>query len=89
MSDKGLRIVDTNVVIGRGEIDLIALDDDELVAVEVRTITGEGDPIEAIDDRKRDHVAQLGRVFGADRVDLVGLRLDPLGMSVHWVTRSG
>lgn len=33
----GWRIVDRNVRIGRGELDIIAVDGDELVVVEVRT----------------------------------------------------
>ena len=37
LAKKGWRLLDRNVVIGRGELDIVAMDGDELVVVEVRT----------------------------------------------------
>lgn len=55
------------------------------VAIEVRTTTGTSDPIDAIDHRKRDRVGRLASTAEADRVDLIGIRVDGRGMDVHWL----
>jgi Holliday junction resolvase-like predicted endonuclease len=73
------------VTIDAGEIDLLARDGRTRVAVEVRTITGPGDPIDAVDFSKRRHVAALARRVGAARVDLVGVGLRRWGVEIHWV----
>jgi putative endonuclease len=85
LDDHGLRIVATNVRVERGEIDILALDREERVAVEVRTITGEGEPIDAADPAKRHRVRRLARLAGANRVDFVGVRIGPDAVSFHWV----
>ena len=46
-------MVDANVRARSGEIDLLALDRRERVAVEVRTISGTADPIDAVDEANR------------------------------------
>lgn len=74
-----------NVVVPSGEVDLLALDSGERVAVEVRTVTGGVDPIDAVDEQKRRHVSRIARSAGAGRIDFVGIRLDRSGVEVHWV----
>lgn len=71
--------------VGDGEVDLLARDGELLVAAEVRTSSGGGDPIDAIDGEKRRRVARLAGLLGADRVDFVGVRVDGDGFDVHWV----
>jgi Holliday junction resolvase-like predicted endonuclease len=71
--------------VGRGEIDLVARDHGQWVVVEVRTITGSGDPIDAIDETKRNRVRRLAGQAGASRVDLVGIGLEADALTVHWV----
>lgn len=78
-------MVAANVPVDRGEIDILALDRGEKVAIEVRTITGEGEPIDAADPAKRRTVHRLARHAGATRVDFVGVRLGPDAVVFHWV----
>jgi len=73
------------VVLEDGEIDLLALDHGVKVAVEVRTVTGGDDPIDAIGPDKRQRVQRLARQVRAQRVDFVGVRLDQDGVVFHWV----
>ena len=81
----GLEVVARNVEAGGGEIDLLAVDHGRRVVVEVRTITGEGDPIDAVGPSKRRRVAQLAGAIGGARVDFVGVRLGADEVLVHWV----
>ena len=85
LDDHGLQVVGANVRIARGEIDILAIDQGERVAVEVRTITGEGEPIDAADHSKRNQVHRLARLAGANRVDFVGVRISPEAVTFHWV----
>lgn len=63
----------------------MATDGPVSVVVEVRTITGTLDPIDAIGERKRRQVRRLAHQLKADRVDFLGIRLDEFGMDFHWV----
>lgn len=74
-----------NVEVDGGEIDLLMSDHARKVAVEVRTVTGEGDPIDAIDPGKRRHVARLAGKVGAGRVDFLGIGFRRWGVELHWV----
>jgi len=85
LEDHGLKVVARNLVVNNGEIDLLALDGDVIVAVEVRTVTAGDDPIDAIGDAKRSRVQRLAPQLGAQRVDFVGIRLDPDSVVFHWV----
>ncbi len=89
LTDHGLTVVAHNVVVGRGEIDLLAFDGDARVAVEVRAISGDGDPIEAIHPGKRRQVTRLAGAVGATRVDFVGVRIGMEDVVVHWVPGCG
>jgi Holliday junction resolvase-like predicted endonuclease len=73
------------VAVGGGEIDLLAIDGRDRVAVEVRARTGGDDPVDAVDSTKRARVAVLGRQIGATRIDVVGIRVGPAGFDLHWV----
>lgn len=81
----GLEVVARNVVVGSGELDLLALHGDRRVAIEVRTITGAGEPLDAFDDSKARQVEDLARRIGADRTDLVSIRLTAAAAEVRWV----
>jgi putative endonuclease len=89
LADHGLRIVASNVELGRGELDLLAIDGEERVVVEVRTITGAGDPIEAVGHAKRRRVRSLAGQVGATRVDFLGVGMGPEGVVIHWVPACG
>jgi len=55
------------------------------VAVEVRTTTRDGDPIDAVNSAKRVRVRRLGSMIGANRVDFLGVCLRPNRVEIHWV----
>lgn len=67
----------------------MALDQGERVVVEVRTITGDSDPIDAVGPSKRRRVRQLSAALGGSRVDFVGVRVGVDDVVVHWVPGCG
>jgi putative endonuclease len=89
LTDHGLDVLAHNVEVRRGELDLLAVDGDVRVVVEVRTITGRGDPIDAVGPAKRRRVTALASRIGATRVDFLGVRIGPQEVLVHWVPGCG
>ena len=75
----------TNLEVTGGEIDILARDGSDLVAVEVRTRHGAEDPIDAVDTPKRHRVAALASAVGEVRADFVGVGLDDDAFVIHWV----
>lgn len=82
-------VVARNVGVGRGEVDILALDGREKVVVEVRAITGDTDPIDAVGATKRRRVQRLAGRMGADRADFLGIRFAERDVVVHWVPGCG
>ena len=79
LKQKGYRILERNVRIGRGEIDLIALDGKTLVFVEVKTRKGLGFgyPSESITYRKRRQLSKLALLYlQRRRISDVSCRFD-------------
>ncbi|MGH8949048.1 MAG: YraN family protein [Acidimicrobiia bacterium] len=89
LSSHGLDLVGRNIEVGRGELDLLALDRGQRVVVEVRAITSVRDPIDAIGPGKRRRVTRLAGAVGASRVDFLGVRIGPDDVVVHWVPGCG
>lgn len=85
LTGRGLEVLARNVEVDGGEIDLLMSDRSTRVAVEVRSVSGVGDPIDAIDSRKRSHVRRLAGKAGASRVDFIGIAFRPWGVEVHWL----
>ena len=85
----GLEIIGRNVEVGRGEIDLLAMDRGRRVVVEVRATTADRDPIDAIGPQKRHRVTRLAGAVGAHRVDFLGVRIGSDDVVVHWVPGCG
>jgi putative endonuclease len=85
----GWRIVDRNVRVGGGEIDIIAVDGDELVIVEVRTrrIGRLAPPVTTVGPRKMKHMLKSARHYvervlsydGNWRIDIVAVTVDSDG----------
>lgn len=86
---QGLRIIARNWRCARGEIDLVAQEEDVLVFVEVKTRRGRalGLPEEALTPAKARRLVSLGEMYLVDhdltdlawRVDLVAVELDERG----------
>ncbi|MCP4309469.1 MAG: hypothetical protein GY926_06700 [bacterium] len=89
LADRGATIVDRNLRIGRGELDLVVSLDGELVAVEVKTgSVGPGnDPIHHFDDAKQYQVRALATQRGVYRVDYLGVAVSAAGVTIRWLPR--
>lgn len=85
LARRGLKVVARNVEVDGGEIDILALDHGWKVAVEVRAITGPEEPLHAFGADKAGQVGRLARLVGADRVDLVAIRLTEKAAEIRWV----
>ena len=90
LRERGVRILDRNVRLGRGEIDLHVDVEGTSVAVEVKTILARGSDDDAVyqfspkkADTVRRHAARL--VPPARRVDLVTVTFRTAGADIRWV----
>ncbi len=65
----GYRIIETNYRTRYGEIDIIAVDGDDLVFVEVKTKKSAeyGPPEEAVDEKKRRKLTQMALIYLTQR----------------------
>jgi len=82
----GYRILTRNATFRRGELDIVAMDDDELVIVEVR-VRSRSDiqsPVESVGPRKIKSLVRAGRALveqleweGPWRIDILGITLKP------------
>jgi len=80
LTGHGLNIIERNVRTPYGELDLIALDVDELVFIEVKTRTSLtfGMPEDAVNHAKRLHLMQAAEAYLQDHPDKLsgGWRID-------------
>lgn len=90
LARRGARILERNLLVGGGEIDILARHGDATLAVEVKTVgfgADAADPVVRLTPQKalqvRSLAAQL-RGHGPLRVDFVGVRLGPEGVTVNW-----
>lgn len=83
--DRGLEVIDRNVSVGRGEIDLICRSGRDRVVVEVRSVRGELRLDERFPPAKRRQVRTLAGAVGVYRVDLVGVAFSNKGVEIHWL----
>ena len=63
--DKGYRLLETNWRFGKDEIDIIAVDKDQLVIVEVKTRSNRdlGEPEEAVNRKKQKFLVRAADVY--------------------------
>ena len=85
LSDSGYAIVDRNWRHAQGEIDIVAVREDALVIVEVKTRRTErfGHPFEAIDERKRRRLWRLAYAWAEAHPETSRgrrLRIDAIGI---------
>ncbi len=88
LEDKGYQILDRNWRCAQGEIDLVALDGEEVVFVEVKTRRGRqmGSPEEGLTQQKGQRLIELAQLYLVERdiepdwrIDLVAVELDSSG----------
>ena len=89
LESRGYRILDTNYRCPRGEVDIVARQDDFLVFVEVRTRTSlnYGSPEESVTPAKKGRLIATAQHYrqghynmpASWRIDFVGVMLDPKG----------
>ena len=77
--------MERNRRVGRGEIDLIAADGRERVAVEVKARTGDADPTDGFTVVKERQVRMLAAQLGISRVDLIAISIGDDLVEVRWV----
>lgn len=83
LEDQGIRVIDSNWRCSHGEIDLVALDGEELVIVEVKTRRSRryGDPLEALTRAKLMRLRTLAVLWAREHQHVVGeLRIDAVGI---------
>lgn len=92
--ETGMELIDKQVKVGRGEIDLIAKDGDELVIVEVKTRNSDryGNPEDSITSLKLRQLQTLGELYqrkvqwkGAWRIDIIAINLSDSQNPIHHI----
>lgn len=81
----GMQVVDRNWRSGRGELDIVALDGQELVLCEVKTRTTDsrGTPEEAVSSAKRRRLARLAEAYvAASGLSTCNVRFDVISIRV-------
>ena len=78
LKEKGFRIVETNFRYEKDEIDIIAIDNNELVFVEVKTRSNEhfGEPEEAVGLRKESFLVRAAEAYLQMHSEYAGIRFD-------------
>ena len=89
LARNGVRIVRHNVTVGRGEIDLLAEDENGMFVVEVKSgIESPTDhPRWNFTDEKASRVARMARSLGVRRVDLITVVVGKGGVGIEWHRR--
>ncbi|MFT4220140.1 MAG: YraN family protein [Microbacterium sp.] len=85
LARRGWRVLERNWRCRDGELDIVALDRDELVVVEVKTRSslGYGHPLEAIDRRKRARLWSLAMAWAVAHPDVArgrDVRIDAIAV---------
>ncbi len=81
----GMQVIDRNWRTARGELDIVALDGEELVVVEVkaRTSGDTGTPEEAVSPRKQQRIARMAEAYiAANGLDGCPVRFDVIAIRV-------
>lgn len=87
---RGAVVLDRNLRVGRGEIDLVVQIERRRVAVEVKSMIRSevGEAADAFTDTKADQVRALAGEIGISRVDLVTVTLGQEGVDIVWTPRA-
>ena len=82
---RGAEIIDRNVALDSGELDLIVSLGGRKIAVEVKSGSGDVDPLVHFDSKKRSQVQQLARRLSCRRIDVIVVRFKAEGIWVRWL----
>lgn len=87
LRDRGIRVVGRNVFVQRHEIDIIYRGDEGLVAVEVKTTSGERDPFDALDGEKLRRIRRAMAAYEQPMVaiDAIGVRICRSEIEIRWL----
>ena len=87
LTSRGCRVLESNTTVDGDEIDLVVMDGRDRVVVEVKSTTGTDDPLEAVDDHKWSRIERAASAYPRTitRIDLVGVREGPNGVSITWL----
>lgn len=77
-------MIERNVRVGGGEVDLLAVDRGRRLVVEVRTTSDSEFPLDALTDEKRARVRRLAGLLGIGRVDGLGVGVFDGHVIIHW-----
>lgn len=80
----GVVVEARNVAVGGGEVDLVGRHGRDRVVVEVRSATGTIRIDDRFDPGKQRTVRRLASALGIRRIDVVGVGLEPSGVTFHW-----
>ena len=85
--ERGCLLIERNVIIDGGELDLIVDDAGRVVVVEVKTSSNGDDPIEAVSDTKAVRVRRAadGYRLVVDRIDVITVEIDRRGVTIRWL----
>jgi putative endonuclease len=81
----GRRILDRNLRLDIGEIDLLVGWKGWRIVVEVKTLIGPMNPLKRVDLAKQNRLRSLAIRVGASWVELVAVNLDEGGVDVRWL----
>ena len=89
LTRNGVRVSGHNVSVGKGELDLVATDGAERVAIEVKSgiVANDAHPRDHFTETKSRHVRELARRLGIHRIDLVTVVFRPDGVRLDWNPR--
>jgi putative endonuclease len=94
LKEKGYSILQTNWRRGKLEIDIIALDGDELVFIEVKTRASSlfGEPENAVTPQKRRHLIQAANAYvikshydKGSRFDVISIIIEKNQVTIHHI----
>lgn len=85
LESRGLEILDRNVAVGGGEVDLLARSGRLRIVVEIRSVRGRMRVDERLPPAKIRQVRRLAARLGVHRVDFVGVAFGREYIDVHWL----
>lgn len=89
LARRRVKVVERNLRVGAGEIDLVAHIAGRRTAVEVRSIRRSSSStavaVEAFDTAKAIQVRKVANAARCQRIDLISVCFHPGGIDLHWV----